>query len=184
MKKFFKYALTLVVALCFTASVNAATEQEVINYASKSFDINGNSVSVPASTVNILKSHLDSYELSSADGDKIINYIDKAVNVFRREKVTSATKLSKAGKEELLNLARSAASSLGFSSVNYNKNTEALNVVVTSTNKSLSIPTTLVVNGKVAPKRTGSDYTVYALASIIAIAVAAVCGLKKLRNND
>ncbi len=184
MKKFLQMALVLVVSLGFVSSVNAATEQELIDHVSKSYVVNGQNVRIRDTYINQLKQYLAEKDVSATAADQIIADFDKAVAIMQAGKVTDPTKLSKADRSNLLALGKDAASKLGMN-VSY-ANGKLL--VVDASGKglpSVDVKTALIVDGKSSGtlRPTGSDYTVYVAVSGLALAAIAMAGYRKLKGN-
>ena len=185
MKKILQMTLALVMLLGFATSVNAATEQELIDHVSKSYPVAGKNVRIRDEYINQLKQYLNEKELSSADAQTIIDDFDKAVAIMQAGKVTDPTKLSnKEDRKRLLDLGKDAASKLGIS-VTYSNGKLLL---VDATGKelpSVNVKTALIVDGKTSGKLrpTGSDYTVYVAVSGLAVIAIAMAGFRKLKEN-
>lgn len=147
-----------------TNYVNAATEQDLIDYASKTFTINGKEFSSPELAA-IVKSYLKDNDISSSDADKIIAKADQIMKIVNDAKVTDVTKLSKSQKDEIRALATDAATIAG-ATISYDYTTKQL--TVTGSNGKNYGKASLKENKL---QGTGVDYSIYvgAIAGILLI---------------
>lgn len=169
MKKFLQITLVLVVSLCYIANVNAASEDDLINYATKYGT---------TEQVNLVKSYLADNDVSDEVGDQLIQKADKIRSIMETAGVDDPTKLNDAQKNEVRSIVTEAAALLN-ATYDYNPTTER--VTITGPNGKVygSIP--IVPSAKLAS--TGSDYTVYVAISGLAIALAGVAIRRKLKGN-
>lgn len=177
MKNILKISLfVIVIILSLVSASNAASEEELIAYLSKSFDIAGEKVNVPSQYIKEAKRYVDTYEISADAADKIIVKIDECISVMNTAGQKDVNKLSKAQKQKLLILAQEAAKNIN-ATISYSKG----NIIVTGEDgkKFGSYP---VGNNKFA--KTGVDYTLYITAgvAIIAIAIGIIMYRKKTAN--
>ncbi|MDY4997438.1 MAG: hypothetical protein SO108_07065 [Bacilli bacterium] len=176
MKKSLKLIAVFIVSLCFIPNVHAATKQELIDYASKTFTVAGKSISSPELAA-IVKSYLADNEISSEKADQIIAKGNKIIEIMNTAGTTDLTKLSSSQKNEIRTLATDAATLAG-ATINYD-NTSKRVVVKGSNGKTYgSAP---ITNTKLAA--TGSDYTIYIAVSGLALVVASSAAYRKLKNN-
>lgn len=176
MKKSLQFIAVLVVSLCFTTNVHAATKQELIDYASKTFTVAGRSVSSPELAA-IVKSYLADNEISADVADQIIAKGDKIIAIMNAAGTTDLTKLSSSQKNEIRTLATDAATLAG-ATVNYDNSSKRVTVKGANGKTYGSAP---ITNTKLAA--TGSDYTIYIAVSGLALVVASSAVYRKLKNN-
>ena len=112
MKKSLKLIAVFIVSLCFISNVHAATKQELIDYASKTFTVAGKSISSPELAA-IVKSYLADNEISSEKADQIIAKGNKIIEIMNTAGTTDLTKLSSSQKNEIRTLATDAATLAG-----------------------------------------------------------------------
>jgi len=168
MNKVLKIALVFVILLlCSVTVVKAATNEDLIAYASKEFDVNGETVSLKAADKIKVERNLKKYPVTDEQADQIIAKIDAGIAILRAAKQADPTKLSQADKERLLALGQEAARIAGFE-LTYDAATDALS---------------LYRNGVLIDQATTSDalvqtgsadysYIVYAIAGVAIIAIA------------
>lgn len=176
MKKFLQVALVFVVSFCYLTNVNAATKQDLIDYASKTFTIAGKNVSSPEMAA-IVKNYLAENEISESNADQIIAKADQIIAIMNAANVSDPTKLSKAQKDQIRSLATEAASLAGAT---YTYDTTTKRVTVIGPNGKVYGSAQLVTNRLAA---TGADYTVYVAVSGLAVVLAATTLYRKLKGN-
>ena len=176
MKKVLQFIAVFIIALSFTTNVHAATKQDLIDYASKAFTIAGKSVSSPEFAA-IAKNYLADNTISEADADKIIAKGDQIIAIMNAAGTTDITKLSKSQKDQIRSLATEAATLAG-ATINYD--TTSKRVTVKGSNGKTYGSAALVTN-KLAS--TGSDYTVYVAVSGLALVMASMAVMRKLKGN-
>ena len=178
MRKILKVTLVFVILLlCNISIVNAATNQELISYVSKSFSIAGKSVSLSSEDKVKIERYLNAHPVTAEQADKIIAKIDEAVTYLNTVGVSSFSKLSQSQKEKLLAIAKDAAAIAG-ATISYDAKSGAISIYFdgvlfdqVSTQKGL--------------KQTGTDhsYIVYAIAGVAVIAVATGVVVRKKKAN-
>lgn len=176
MKKFLQFAFVLVVSLCYVTNVNAATKQDLINYASKSFTIAGKTVTSPEMAA-IVKSYLAENEVTEANADQIIAKADQIVAILNAAGTTDLTKLTKDQKNEIRSLATEAASLAG-ATISYDTTTKRVNV---KGSNGKNYGSASLVSPRLAA--TGADYTVYVAVSGLAVVLGATALYRKLKGN-
>lgn len=176
MKKFLQIAFVMIVSLCYVSNVNAATEQDLIDYASKTVTINGKSVNSPELAA-IVKSYLADNDIDATTADKIIADADKIIELMQAEGVTDPTQLSKASKDKVLSLANEIADLAG-ADFTYDSTTKSITVIGPNGKVYGSVKV-----GKPRLASTGADYTVYVAISGIALAISAVALYRKSKVN-
>ncbi len=177
MKKVLKIALIFVLMiLAYTTVVNAATTDELIAYASKTFTIAGKQVKLSNADVLKVKRFLSENPVSESQGDTIISKGNQIISIMNSEGVSDVTKLSKAKKEQALSLAQEAASVVG-ATLTYDSTDKA----VTIYKDGKAVDSASLVNYKLV--QTGSDNTVYVVAGVVAVIAVATVVLKKRKVN-
>ena len=181
MKKFLQMALLLVVSLGFVSSVNAATEQELVDHVSKYYPVNGRDVRIIDKYIKVLKDILAEKEVSSEKAQRIIDDFDTAVSIMQAGKQTDPTKLSQSDKQRLLDLGKDAAAQLEINA-NYSNGVIKLTGFDGKSYPSVDVRNALEGrNGVLRP--TGNDYTVYVAISGLALVGIAIIGYRKLKGN-
>lgn len=168
MKKVLKIALVFAILLFCNVTVSkAATNEELIAYASKNFDVNGSTVALKAADKVKLQRYLEQNPVSSEDADKIIAKIDEGVALLRNAGVTDPTKLSSEKKQELLAIGQQAAKIAG-AELTYDSSSDAISIYKDGVLIDQATTSDALV-------QTGSDnysYIVYAIAGVAVVAIA------------
>ena len=164
----------LAIAFSFVSTVRAATEEELLAYASKEFDIAGQKVKLEEKYVKEVKRYLDAYDVDATAADTIIKKIDKIVDVMNKANVTKYSKLTVAQKDLVKGYAQEAATATGATVTFSNKTAK----VVGPDGKDFG-----AFSSKEDFAQTGNNYMVYALAGVAIIAVASVVGYRKSKVN-
>lgn len=114
MKKTLKIVLLVaVLVLCLATNVKAATNEELIEYATKKFDVNGAQVGLTTANAQKVRRFLQENPVSEADADAIIAKIDAGVEILRNAGVTDPEKLSADQRSQILALGQEAAKIAG-----------------------------------------------------------------------
>lgn len=114
MKRTLKIVLLVaVLVLCLATNVKAATNEELIAYATKKFNVNGTEVGLSAANAQKVRRYLQENPVSEADADAIIAKIDAGVSIMRESGVTDPKKLPADKKNEILALGQEAAKIAG-----------------------------------------------------------------------
>ena len=168
MKKVLNIMLVFVVLFfCNITVSNAATNEELINYATKSFDVNGTSVSLKAADKVKVKRYLEKYPVTSEAADQIIAKIDEGIAVLKSAKVTDPTKLSKAQKQELLAIGQQAAKIAG-AELTYDAKSDAISIY----REGVLVDQATTNDALVQTGSNNYSYVVYAIAGVVVFAVA------------
>lgn len=181
MKKVVKIVFAFVFMLVFfTTITRAATTDELIAYASKTFTIAGKQVKLSDADVLKVKRYLSENPVTGSDADKIIAKANQIIAIMNEQGVSDPTQLSKEKKNEVLGIAQEAAAITGAT------------LTYDSTNKSVAV----YKNGKKVESialenyklvQTGSDNIVYVVTGVIGtvavIAIATTVILKRKRAN-
>lgn len=175
MKRLLKVTLAFVlVVLFYTTVAKAATTDELIAYASKTFTIAGKQVKLSDADVLKVKRYLSENPVTSSDADKIIAKAEQIISIMRAEGVADITKLSKAKKDEVLKIAQEAAAITG-ATLTYDSTNKAIAVYKNGKKvESLSLQNYKFV-------QTGSDNTMYVVIPTVTVAVIAVATVVILR---
>lgn len=178
MKKLLKVTLAFVlIVLCYTTVAKAATTDELIAYASKTFTIAGKQVKLSDADVLKVKRYLSENPVTSSDADRIIAKAEQIISIMRAEGVADITKLSKAKKDEVLKLAQEAAAITG-ATLTYDSTNKAITVY----KNGKKVESVSLQNYKFV--QTGSDNTMYVVIPTVAvISVATVIILRKKKAN-
>lgn len=168
MRKVLKITLVFAILLfCFATASKAATNQDLIDYATKEFDVNGKSVSLKAADKVKVERNLKKYPVTDDQADQIIEKIDAGVNILRSEDVTDPTKLTKGAKERLLNLGQQAARIAGFE-LTYDAKSDALSLY----RDGVLIDQATTSDALVQTGSENYSYIVYAIAGVAVVAIA------------
>lgn len=99
-----KIILTVFAAVMLfgATNVNAMTENELKEKLTKSYEIDGEKMQVPASLVVELERYLKEYEISSEDADYIAKKFDEALKIAQDGKAKSFTDLTKDEKQKMI----------------------------------------------------------------------------------
>lgn len=181
MKKVLRILLVFALILvCYTTVAKAATTDELIAYASKTFTIAGKQVKLTDGDLIKVKRYIKENPVTESEADRIIAKADQIISIMNAEGVSNPTKLSKSKKDEVLKIAQEAAEITGAT------------LTYDSTNKSI----TVYKNGKKFESislgnyklvQTGSDNTAYvvlgATGVVAVIAIATITIYRKKRAN-
>ena len=166
MRKTLKVVLLVaILVLCCATTVCATTNDELIAYATKKFNINGTEVGLSAENARKVERYLKTYPVSSEEAGQIIDKIDAGVNLMRAENVTDPAKLPEGKRSELLSLAQQAAKIAG-AELTYNSSDKAVTIYKDGEIFDQATTSSALV-------QTGNDntYVVVAGASLVIIAV-------------
>ena len=180
MRKSLITSLLIIVVLFFSNFfiVDAATNEDLIAYSKKRFDINGKIVSLKVADKVKIERYLTQNPVSEDQANKIISKIDEGISLLRKENVLDPTKLSKNKKEELLLIAQEAASVVGLK---LTASKEGVLSVYDSNGKKIDEVTT---NDSLVQTGNDNSYIVYIIAgiSLIIIVRFTVYNVKKGKN--
>ena len=178
MRKILKVVLLVaILILCYSTTVCATTNEELINYVTKKFNINGTEVGLSSENCRKVERYLTTYPVDSQEADQIVAKVNEGVSLMKAENVTDPSKLSAAKKEELLSIAQEATKIAG-ADLTFNSTDHVI---------------TIYKDGEVFDQakadsslvQTGSDnsyvLTIGASVAIIAVAGLAVLMVKKYR---
>ena len=172
-----KLGILLFAVLLFVGvvRVNAASEDELKEALTQTFEINGTKVQVDDATKTAIERYLNQYEVSSAHADYIIDKVNTAISILKSEGQTDFSKLSSSAKSRLKALV-----------VDISNNTS---VKATVTNGTVVI---LDENGETfyevddLVKQTGSTVTLTAVMagiSVLIVAAGACLVVKQVKEN-
>lgn len=180
MKKLLVSIIILISILAASiACVKAESSDKLIDYASKTFTINGKEKKLPTQYLNSLKSYVKEYPVSDADADKIIAKSNEAIAVVNKEGVSDISKLSQAKKDEVKAIAEDIASIAGVT-INYDYTDKTLSIY--KNGKMYCDPIYL---GESKFVQTGNGTMTYVIPAAVAlIAVATIFGARKLKANE
>lgn len=162
MKKSLSIALMLIISLSFNLNVNAKTEDELLAYLSKTFNIAGVEVKLLDSDIVKVERYLSENDITAENVDKIIGKIDQVVAIMNAEGVSDPLKLNDAKRKEVLNLASEAATYAG-ASLTYDYTSKVVSIY----KDGKLVDTASIKPYKLA--QTGSSNTVYYLISGICL---------------
>ena len=93
MKKFLKITIVFVILLfCAVTVVNAATNDELVKYVSKNFNIAGKSVNIGAENKRKVERYLNAHPVTNEQADQIIAKVDEAVKLMNDAGVSNPAK--------------------------------------------------------------------------------------------
>jgi len=176
MRKFLQFVLVMLVTLSCVVNVNAATEEGLIDYLSKTFVIAGKEVKLTAADKVKVERYLADNEVSAENCDKIIEKVDEIVAIMNKAGVSDPLKLSKEKRQEVLSIAKEAATLAG-ASLTYDNT----NKVVSIYKDGKLIDTASVNNYKLA--QTGTNNTIYFVIAGMALVAGGAVAYKKLKKD-
>lgn len=179
MNKFLKITFTfvlIVAMLCAVSSVFAATKDELVAFASKTFTVAGKQVKLSDRNLKVVKDYLANNEVSAEAADSIIAKVNEGVKMINTTGVKDVKDLSQAKKDELLKMAQEVATLAGATSFSYNKEDKQITITDKAGRE-------YVVSVADSFPKTGADYTVAVVSGVAIIAIAAVVGYRKFRVN-
>ena len=168
MKKVLKIALVFAILLfCNISVAKAATNEELIAYATKSFDVNGAAVQLKAADQVKVRRYLEQYPVSEENADKIIAKIDEGIAILRAANVTDPTKLPYEKKKEILALGQQAAKLAG-AELTYDAKSDAISIY----RDGVLIDQATTSDALVQTGSENYSYIVYAIAGVAVVAIA------------
>ena len=180
MNKILKITSIIIITLiCLGISVQATNNERLLEYVSKEFDISGEKIKVSESDLVKVERYLAQYPISEENEEKIIAKIDEAVKLMNGENATSLNKLSKAKKDELIEIAKEIAV-LADATLTYDAN----NKLIAIYKNGKLYDTVSLENYKFV--QTGNDdatYSAIITVAIIAIATASITIYKRVKTN-
>lgn len=172
MKKIMPLVIALIATLGFVTTADAKVNETLLDYAKSSHKIAGKDVKLSNADIVRVERYLTEYEVSDAQAKQVIAKMDEVIAVLNKEGVSDLTKLSKAKKDEILNIAKEAAEVVG-ATLTYDNSTKTLTVYQNGTKiEAISLSPYL--------KQTGSVNVMHVVAGITIGALAAVIVRKKL----
>ena len=128
MRKVLKIVLIFaILLLCNVTVAKAATNEDLIAYTKKSFEVGESSISLKAADKVKVERYLRQYPVTDNQADQIINKIDAGISILKAAKVTDPTKLPKDKKQELLSLGQQAAKIAG-AELTYDAKNDAVSI--------------------------------------------------------
>ena len=168
MKKIIRIALIFTILIfCNTMVTRAATNEELIAYATKSFDINGATFTLKAADKVKVRRYLEQYPVSNDEADQIIGLIDEGIAILRKYNVTDPTKLPRDQKEKILALGQKAARIAG-AELTY----DAANDCISIYRNGVLIDQATTSDALVQTGSKDYSYIVYIIAGVAVIAIA------------
>ena len=168
MRKVLKIVLIFAILLLCNATVTkAATNEDLIAYTKKSFDIGETTVSLKAADKVKVERYLRQYPVTDNQADQIISKIDAGISLIKAAKVTDPTKLSKEKKQELLSLGQQAAKIAG-AELTYDAKTDAISIY----RDGVLIDQATTSDALVQTGAKDYSYIVYTAASLAIVAIA------------
>lgn len=169
MRRILKVALIFVIAiLCLATVVKAATNEDLIAYAKKNFNINGADYTLKAADKVKVERILKQYPVTDEQAEEIIGIIDEGVAILRAASLTDPTKLSQSDKDKILALGQKAAKIAGFE-LTYNAKTDALSLY----RDGVLVDQATTSDALVQTGDANYSYIVYAIAGVAVIAIVA-----------
>lgn len=180
MKKVLKIVLIFSILLLSLVTVaKAATNEELIAYTKKSFDINGKTVELKAADKVKVQRYLEQYPVTEEQADQIIAKIDEGIAILRAGGVTDPTKLSQAKKEEILALGQQAARIAG-AELTYDAKNDAISIY----RNGILIDQATTSDALVQTGENNYSYIVYAIAGVAVVAIAGFVVYTKKSKED
>lgn len=178
MKKFIIGTITFLFVLgSFMTISNAATKDELLAAATKKYTVAGQEVGLSESDIVKVKRYLSENTISEQNADAIIKQIDAAVNLMNREGTADISKLSKAKKEDLLNIAKNVASLAG-ASLTYDAKDKAILIY-----KDGKLYDSISTSSYTKFTQSGSNNMIYVVIATAIIAIVGVAGYRKMKVN-
>ena len=168
MRRVLKIALVFAILLfCNVTVAKAATNEELITYATKEFDINGTVVALKAADKVKVERYLTQYPVTDNQADQIIEKIDAGIAILRGANVTDPTKLSKEKKQEILALGQEAAKIAG-AELTYDAKNDAISIY----RDGVLIDQATTSDALVPTGSENYSYIVYIMAGVAVVAIA------------
>lgn len=115
MKKTLAIALIMVIALVMsTTAVNAATNADLINYATTNHTVSGKSIGLTDGNKVKVKRYLTDNPVTDEQAAQIMAKGDQLIALMEAAGVSDPSKLSKADKAKFISIAQEAASIIGL----------------------------------------------------------------------
>lgn len=178
MKKFIIGTITfLFVFGSFMTISNAATKDELLTAVTKKYTVAGQEVGLSESDIVKVKRYLSENTISAQNADAIIQQINVAVNLMNKEGTADISKLSKAKKDELLNIAKNVASLAG-TSLTYDAKDKSILIY-----KDGKLYDSISNSSYKKFTQSGSSNMIYVVFATAIIAIAGVAGYRKMKVN-
>lgn len=121
---------------------------------------------VPAEYVTKAENYLKTHTITDAQAKGVIDQVNAASDIAKKENVTDLTKLSPAGKTAVLNAVNAAAKEIGLT-VNFAKNAAGQYVATFQDNKGQTVLASTANEAQV--KKTGSDSFVLVFGTMMIV---------------
>ncbi|MBR1539954.1 MAG: hypothetical protein IJ629_02065 [Clostridia bacterium] len=168
MRRVLKIALVFAILLfCNMTVARAATNEELIAYATKNFEFNGKTVTLKAADKVKVERYLNQYPVTDNQADQIIAKIDEGIAILRAANVTDPTKLSKEKKQEILAIGQQAAKIAG-AELTYDAKNDAISIY----RDGVLIDQATTSDALVQTGSKDYSYIVYIIAGVAVVAIA------------
>lgn len=125
MKKMILAIAVFVTSLSFTINVHASINNRLYDYAKQSHFVAGDIIKLSDADLVRVERFLIQNEISDVEASGIISKLDEIKIILDNEGTSNITKISKAKKQEILNLVEEAASYIG-ATVSYDNSEKVL----------------------------------------------------------
>lgn len=173
MRKLSRILIMFLVVVMFSTTVNAATTQDLVNYASKEHSVGGETFKLSNEDVVKVERYLQENPVSEADGDKVIEKAEAVKKLMNDAGVSYPGNLSSADKEKAIQLANEAAEILKVT-LNFDMKNNVIEVY--KDGKKIDV-ISFADGNKLA--YTGNSANVYLLPATVAVVAIAAVALRK-----
>ena len=172
--KMVKKLFVVVAVLCMTFAMSISAfaaeittdEQKIIDVLKAGAVVDGKTVKIPAKYINQAESYLMKKDVSKAEVDKVLDYVDDAKKYMTSNKITDLNEMTSKQMNKMVSIAEDAAAVVD---VKLTVNTK------TGVIKGVDKDGNIVLSGEETIKQTGMDVNATGAVAVALAAVVAVC---------
>ena len=185
MKKLSAIFFALLLVFAFVCHVEAKTEQDLIDELSKSVELsNGKEYKLESDDLNAAKQYLNKYELTSTEVDYILEQIEAAKKIIKKEDTGVYAKFSTENQKALKKLVENVAK---YTTVDAEAKNGNVIVYNTDENGNRLEPfhksDKLVTSGRLAQTGSSNTMTILASISLLIVLIGTVLVAKEIKTN-
>lgn len=158
-------SLTLAMSICACAAEITSDEQTLIDVLKAGVVVDGKTVKIPTKYINQAQSYLAKKDVTKAEVDKILSYIDEGKDYMVTNKIKDFSNMSNKEMDKMISLAENAAKVVDVK-LTVNTKTGVIKGVDTEGN--------IVLSGEETIKQTGMNMNA---TVVVAVSLCVVVGL-------
>ena len=158
--------MTFAMSICAFAAEITTDEQKIIDVLKAGTVVDGKTVKIPAKYINQAESYLMKKDVSKAEVDKVLGYVDDAKKYMTSNKITDLNEMTSKQMNKMVSIAEDAAAVVD---VKLTVNTK------TGVIKGVDKDGNIVLSGEETIKQTGMDVNATVAVAVALAAVVAVC---------